>query len=248
MYTLDQMPNVLQAYNEYHTAPNKDLYANIVINLSPTNDTVLVTMVYLKPVERPGAFSPFYKLTPALEQTGFMSLTQLMGAFPAVEMPRWTWYTSSFRANSEVLGQISDLLTAAPEVTVVKGLLGGTLVATVQPVSENLVLAGHARGGNALGMQAVNQTWIAFNVAWWNKGDDSTVAAAIESLHDRLEVLVRKEGLALDYIFMNDANIKQPVITSYGQENVKRLRAVQKLYDPHRIFKKLVPGGQKIPS
>ncbi|RYP77480.1 hypothetical protein DL769_003390 [Monosporascus sp. CRB-8-3] len=248
MYTLNQMSDVLRAYHEYHATPNKDLYANMFMNLSPTNDTVLVTLAYLKPVERPEAFAPFYKLTPALEQMGVMSLPKLMGAFPAVEIPRWTWYTSSFRANSEVLSQISELLTTAPEIAAIRGLLGGTLVTTLQPINENLVLAGQARGGNALGLQAVNQTWAAFNVAWWNEEDDTAAYAAAESLHARLEVLIRKEGLALDYVFMNDANVNQSVIVSYGQENVERLHAVQQVYDPNLVFKKLVPGGQKIPA
>ncbi|RYP48697.1 hypothetical protein DL768_005477 [Monosporascus sp. mg162] len=248
VYTLEQMPDVLRAYEKYHTAPNKDLYANMVMNLSPTNDTVLVTLVYLKPEERPAAFAAFYELTPTLEQTGVMSLTQLMGAFPAVELPRWTWYTSSFRVNGEVLGRISELLGVAPEVAAVRGLPGGTLVVTVQPISENLVLAGRDRGGNALGLRAVNQTWIALNVAWWDEADDAAAYAAVESLHMRLEALIREQDLALDYIFMNDANIKQPVIASYGQENAERLRAVQRVYDPHLVFRKLVRGGQKLPA
>lgn len=47
---------------------------------------------------------------------------------------------------------------------------------------------------------------------------------------------------------MNEANDKQPMITSYGEDNVQRLQAVQRVYDPHRVFQDLVPGGQKVPS
>ena len=39
----------------------------------------------------------------------------------------------------------------------------------------------------------------------------------------------------------------QPVIQSYGQESVARLKAVQKAYDPDLIFQRLAIGGHKLP-
>lgn len=93
----------------------------------------------------------------------------------------------------------------------------------------------------------MNQTWFAINVGWWNADDDSVAIAAIESLHTKIIDLVRHASVELEYIFMNDANAKQPVIASYGEDNTQRLRAVQQVYDPHLIFQNLVPGGQKLP-
>ena len=39
----------------------------------------------------------------------------------------------------------------------------------------------------------------------------------------------------------------QPVLESYGEENLARMRAVQAAYDPGHVFQRLVPGGQKLP-
>ncbi|KAI1074068.1 FAD-binding domain-containing protein [Whalleya microplaca] len=248
MFTLDQMPDVLQAYYEYQSTPNKDLYANLVINLAPVNDSVLVTLVYLQPVERPAAYAPFYSLSPVFEQTGFMTLHELQGVFPATDIPRWTWYSETFQPNSELFAHISRVLSTAPELASISKLHAGSLVATVQPINANVALAGQARGGNALGLQPVNQTWFSLNLGWWDEGDDTVAIAAIESLHAKIKELSKDAGVDLQYIFMNDANAKQPVIASYSEANVKRLRSVQQVYDPHLVFQKLVPGGQKTPA
>ena len=248
LYSMDQMDDVLQAYEQYHTAPNKDLNANMVMNIGPINDTVIVTLVYLKPEESPEAFAPFYGIPPVMQQSGIMSLTDLMTSFPAADLPRWTWYTSSFEPKNDIFAKISDFLKAAPETDIIKPLQSGTLVATIQPINENVILTGEANGGNALNMKPVNQTWIAFNVGWANESDDEAAYAAIESLHERLVELIDDAGVGLDFIFMNDANIKQPVIASYGAESVQRLLGVKQDYDPDFVFEKLVKGGQKIPS
>ena len=244
------MPDLLQAYYEYQTTPDKDLYANLVINLVPTQATVMLTLIYLKPVERPAAYAPFYKLSPVADQTGFATLHELMGAFPTPEIPRWTWYTSSFKPDSDLLSEISALLVTAPEKDSIAALRSGTLVATMQPISQNVILAGQERGGgNALGLRSVNQTWFALNVGWWGDDDDDVAYASIESLHGKVNRLTAADvhHAALEYIFMNDANAKQPVIASYGDQNVRRLHTVQQAYDPSLVFQKLVPGGQKMP-
>ncbi|KAI0179263.1 FAD-binding domain-containing protein [Hypoxylon sp. FL1284] len=245
VYTLDQMPDVFQAYYEYQAMPNKDLYANMVLNIAPNNGSVMLTLVYLKPVERPDDYKPFYSLTPALEQTGLTTLHELMGSFPSTDIPRWSWYSECFRPDSEVLAQISSLLATAPEIGAISALQAGSLVATAQPISASVALAGRDRGGNALGLQPVNQTWFAVNVGWWDAADDARATAAVESLHTKITDLARRAEV--EYVFMNDANARQPVISSYGADNVRRLRAVQQMYDPQLVFQKLVPGGQKLP-
>ncbi|TVY14650.1 Bifunctional solanapyrone synthase [Lachnellula arida] len=249
IFTADQMPKVVQALYEYQTTPEKDLYANMVLNLAASNSSVILTLVYLKPVDSPEAFAPFYGLTPVQQQTGLMTLHQLMALFPLPALPRWTWYTNTFEPNSDLYAQISSLLTATtPEVATISALQGGTLVGTAQPINANVALAGEAGGGNTLNLQPINQTWFSLNAAWWNADDDIIAYAAIKSLHAKIEALAEHAAANLQYIFMNDANINQSVISSYGDENVQRLHAIQKVYDPQLVFQKLVTGGQKIPA
>lgn len=253
LFSPDQAPALLQALHQYQTTPDKDPYANMIINLLPTNRTVMLTMVYLKPVERPSAYTPFYALTPIFEQTGFMTLHQLMALFPASPLPRWTWHMQGFKPSSELYAELATLYDAAiaPEVGALGALQGGTLLAAVQPVSADSVRAGRTSNGgigNALGLQAVDQTWWSISASWWNATDDAAAEAAAASVAEKIANAAAAAGASVDYIFMNDANSDQAVIASYGQDNVRRLQEVQEAYDPDFVFQKLVPGGQKIPA
>lgn len=235
-YNASQTPDVMQALYKYQTMPKKDLYTNMVLNLIPSNSTIILTLVYLKPVATPAAFAPFYKLIPATELGSFFTLHGLMGLFPPPSLPRWTWYSSNFQPDSTLYAKISTLLDTAPEVAAISALPGGTLVGAAQPINANVALTGEAAGGNPLGLQAVNQTWFGLNAAWLYAKDDATVYANIKSLHDKVEALAKSANVDIPYISMNDANINQSVIASYGATNVQRLHAVQKVYDPLLVF------------
>lgn len=238
----------MQALYEYQTAPEKDLYANCIVNIIPTNDTVLLTLVYLKPVERPEAFAPFYKVTPLQDTTGFSTLHELMGAFPNPPIPRWTWYTSTYRADQDMYAQVASFLSAnQSEVIAMKNFTSGTVSSAIQPISKNVARAGKEAGGNALGLEEVDQLWVALDFGWTGAEHDETVYSLVESLLSRIDDQAQARGVELPYIFMNDANNKQAVIESYGEDNNRRLRAVQQAYDPDQVFQKLVAGGQKLP-
>jgi FAD/FMN-containing dehydrogenase len=248
IFGTDQLPDVLQAYNEYQHTPDKDLHANLVLNVAVTNASVLVTLVYLQPVERPAAYAPFYKLTPAADLTGFYTLHEIMGMFPLPDLQRKMWYTSSFEPSPSMFAGLAEIFQTAPEVPRLAELTAGTMILTLQPIHPNVVRQGQAKGGNALGLEPRTQTWFGLNYGWWNAEDDGTALRLVPALHRRVQDLAKHERVSLDYIFMNDAFHRQPVIASYGRDNVKRLRAVQREYDPRRVFHKLVPGGQKVPA
>lgn len=233
------MSDVLQALYEYQTKPQKDLYANLVLNIAPSNSTLILTLIYLKPAESPEAYASFYQITPMVEQGGLMTWRRLQSLFPIPLLPRWAWYTVTFKPSRKLYEQISLLLSNAPEVSAIAALQGETIVGTSQPINANVVRAENTRGGNALGLQPVDQTWFALNAAWWNVENDPIAYRAVEALHAKIEALARKANQGLPYIFMNDASIKQSVISSYGRDNLRRLRATQKVYDPHRVFQKI---------
>ncbi|KAK4248354.1 hypothetical protein C7999DRAFT_13716 [Corynascus novoguineensis] len=280
-YTIEQMPQVLEALNQYQTAEDKDPYANLFISIPITNATeygILVTFVYLKPVIEPAAYAGFYDIEASSDATALTTLNDLMTSFPSLSYPRYNWYTNTYQPTSSLYSRIGDLLSTADEVGQVRAVTGGTLVATFQPIDasvgafsqpsvsmanqryEKKKTAGEETwtGGNALGLQAVPQTWMALQLLWWGNGtdngpgngknDDAVVDAAAHSLNERITGLAHAEGAFLDYIFMNDASWTQPVIASYGKDNVHRLTEVQQQYDPEKVFTRLLKGGQKIPE
>jgi hypothetical protein len=54
------------------------------------------------------------------------------------------------------------------------------------------------------------------------------------------------EGGNLPWVYLNYADQCQDPLLSYGKENLQKLRAVCRKYDPHQVFQKLCPGGFKV--
>lgn len=50
-------------------------------------------------------------------------------------------------------------------------------------------------------------------------------------------------GSAVDFVYLNDASRDQNPLASYGAENLSRLRAISREYDPEQVFQKLQNGG-----
>jgi len=138
-------------------------------------------------------------------------------------------------------------VSTAPELQEIKSLTSGSLALGVQPISASAVLAGHARGTNALGLEAVNQTWLVLDVGHWFRDGDEKAHDAARSIHSRIEDAARGNGNYLRYRFMNDASYDQRVIAHYGAESVEKLGVVRTRYDADSVFQRLVRGGFKLP-
>lgn len=76
--------------------------------------------------------------------------------------------------------------------------------------------------------------------------DDTEAQRIIQNILDKLNNYAKSRGLYDPFIFLNDAGFYQDPLHSYGQENLKLMKAAQKVYDPTRVFQKLLPGGFKL--
>lgn len=65
---------------EYQTAPNKDPYANLMLQGYVSNVTVgvVLNLVYLKPEESPDAFAPFYPINTTADSTKISSFSEFI--------------------------------------------------------------------------------------------------------------------------------------------------------------------------
>lgn len=89
-YSLDQIPDLFDALLEYQSVPNKDPYANLMIQGFVTNATigVALSVIYLKPEESPSAFSPFYNLSTTYDTTAITTLTEFLASQGSAILPR----------------------------------------------------------------------------------------------------------------------------------------------------------------
>lgn len=201
---MDQILDVFQAYYEYQTTPNKDLYANMVLNLATNNDSIILTLVYLKAVERPDAYKAFYSLTPVLHRTGFTTLHELMGSFPSTDIPRWTWYSEAFEPNSELFRSDQQPTCDCPRNRC-HFQTTGWLPRWYRTADHSKCRTGRTgtrreRPRTTAGEPDV----VRINMGWWDADDDSAAIAAIESLHAKITDLARRSSANLEYIFLHE--------------------------------------------
>ncbi|KAH9887171.1 putative FAD-binding oxidoreductase [Xylariomycetidae sp. FL2044] len=252
-YPSEALPDLLDALAEFQTDPRKDLYAQFNMNIYLTNTTfgVVLALVYLKPEEKPSAFNPFYRLEDkwdtTMDTTSLRTISDLLREYPIPSIPRVEWTTTTFQPSKEMYSSVKEIFANSALVDEMRGLTAGTGIFTLQGVTGNAVKQGNLRGGNALGLEPVPQTWFHTDIGWWFPEDDAKAHSTIRGLTEQVETASRERGLYLPYLFMNDASIDQQVIRHYGDQKVGRLNKVQRKYDPGRVFQRLVPGGFKLP-
>ncbi|RYP13295.1 hypothetical protein DL765_006969 [Monosporascus sp. GIB2] len=246
----DKVDDFLDTMLEYEASTERDPYASVNINLAATNETTLgivLTLVYLKPVEKPTAFSLFDRFEPLVDTTGIRTLTEVMSEFPTAALPRIRLLAMTVKPTKELTAVIKDVMLNSPHMNTIRSTIAGTCLFSWQPISPNLVEAGRRSGGNTLGLEAVPQSWFHIDLLWWNSEDDETMRIAGESMYAEIEAAAKEQGSHMRYIFMNDANERQPVMASYGPRNVQKMRQVQKRYDSKQVFDRLLAGAFKLP-
>ncbi|KAK8063022.1 FAD-binding oxidoreductase [Apiospora hydei] len=211
-YAVEQIPALFDALLEYQSTPNKDPYANLMIQGFATNASLGV------------AHSS--------------SLT----------LSRIDQRATSFKPDAALYKKIANIAAHSPHLDAIRSAAAGSQAFGLQPISASLVEAGRARGGgNALGLEAANQTWMVLTSGWWSAEDDAVVHGATRSMVDDIESASRRARRYVEYIFMNDAGADQAVIAHYGARNVARLRGCRRRMILAWSFRRLVPGGFKLP-
>ena len=117
----------------------------------------------------------------------------------------------------------------------------------MQPLSTNAISLMSRNGGNALGLTPADGPLVITSIAWaWkNAADDAVMYAAYRKFLPEAEDLAKEMGVWHRFKYANYAEASQDVWSEYGEENLKRLkkvqrRKVQRRVDPDGVF---VKGG-----
>jgi hypothetical protein len=119
---------------------------------------------------------------------------------------------------------------------------------TFQPFPKSFIEAGSQNGGNVMGLSPGKAPYsvVSQSVSWSKKEDDARIQAAQIAVGDAYMGWARQQGLASDFLYLNDADGSQNVFAGYGEENLEFLREVKDKYDPMGVFTRLMPGGFKV--
>jgi len=74
----------------------------------------------------------------------------------------------------------------------------------------------------------------------------ATVLGATEAMFAKTNAFAAARGTLNKYEYLNYSYKTQMPIQGYGADNVARLKAASRMYDPAQIFQKFVPGGFKL--
>ncbi|KAH8768287.1 hypothetical protein F5883DRAFT_494823 [Diaporthe sp. PMI_573] len=237
----------LSAANEY------DQKASFLISFayagSMGGSFIANQLVYTDAVQDPPIYENLMKL-PTLQVTkGLKNMTTLSTETAAMvpKGARSLFRTLTLISTEAVLQAVYGVFNDA--VRSIKDVPEFTWSISFDPIPPSFY-ARHA-ASNALGLTDRNGAALLvllLDARWNDAAYDKTVESAAKLLFENIAKEAQALGAHDPYIYLNYAEPDQDPISSYGAENVRRLRAVRSRVDPGGLFTMQVPGGHKVPS
>ncbi|KID89998.1 FAD binding domain-containing protein, partial [Metarhizium majus ARSEF 297] len=242
-YDPSQSDQLLDAIFKYAHTAEQDSDAAITFSLTP--ESGFVEFIYRKPVVYPKAYEAFFDIPVrkvVFNSTigGMAKLNDAISDITPLDKARHMIGSIVYKFDEVTLRKsYSMLLELEPEVKKFNASTGFV----VQPFTSSAVRYSSKSGGNPIGLEPTLQNFMTYSITWEHGVDDEKALAAINSYTKKVEDLAKSRGVYLEGKIMNDANFMQKVLASYGTENLDRMKAVSRRYDPLQVFQKLQNDG-----
>ena len=160
---------------------------------------------------------------------------------------RQMFATLTFKNSAAFMEEFYQLMETL--VQEIQNTLGLQFTISFQSIPFSAYSQSAQSGGNSLGLEdETDDLVVALLTATWTLGlDDTRVYTVAEKLFKQGHAKAEEMGVAKSFIYLNYAAGFQDPIASYGADSVARLQNVSVQYDPTGVFKRLVPGGFKVP-
>lgn len=255
IFTENNFKAVLDAVFDFATVgSSKDTDAAEIVsfgNLPGVGKIAIVQTHYAQPVANASVFADFSALTPIMDNTdiGYHSdLTiKLNGGSPNDTLGSLqTQWDATFKVDRGLFTFLVDTFySLIPEVQNVKGAFP---TISIQPITEGQLKGMQKNGGNALGLSPSKGPIFIMNMSssFANADGEATIFKFFSTIIKKVKAEAKSRGVDNDYIYMNYASQFMDPIATYGADNVARLVAVSKKYDPTQVFQNLHPGHFKL--
>jgi hypothetical protein len=84
------------------------------------------------------------------------------------------------------------------------------------------------------------------NAFWTDSSLDSDINSKLEQLIDWSKTQLQAKGIWIPWIYLNYAPPTVDPYTTFGTQNLQKLKAIRQKYDSGNVFEKLWPGGFKL--
>ncbi|KAI9035692.1 FAD-binding oxidoreductase [Aspergillus affinis] len=242
-YAANQSEQVLDRVYDLYTdkilTSDKEMGYDLYYTYSSESDRFILsgTQRYGKPIQNPSVFQAIDRIPTLSRSTNIGPMSQVVDGNEEMGTTRHLFATLTVAPSRSFLSQ--GLRVFEQEVEAIKTVAGLIPNFICYPLQRNALAAMKQRGGNALGIDQDEPLFLVLiSTAWSNSTDDAAVNRMTANIIQRLSVAANDLGVASQYKYINYASAAQAstVFDGYGDENVHRLKIIQKAVDPHGVF------------
>ncbi|OGM51271.1 FAD binding domain protein [Aspergillus bombycis] len=225
-----------------------DMYYTYVS--SDDNFVLSGTQRYAKPIRNPAVFRDINQIPTLTRSNTITNMGNLTRDSGPLGTTRHLFATLTVRPSRSLLSQAVEIFEQ--EVQAIKSVNGLVPNLISYALSRTAIAAMTQRGGNSLGIQGEQPLFlILISTAWSDAHDDAAVNTMTENTIRRIREAAETLDVAHPFLYVNYASAAQAseVFTGYGEENVQRLRDIQRAVDPRGVFtsRGLWSGFAKLP-
>lgn len=182
------------------------------------------------------------------DTTGLRNMTSLTRELDAPKDSRVSFSTITFKNDLRVLKYAHEMYKKVLANLQAQAKGNWALYTLYQPIPPLFSQHSNERGGNVLGLDRFKDNLILYEpyLRWQGSDQDDLFNGQARFLREEISSYAKSIGADNPWIYLNYADVDQHPLESYGAENVERIRAAAKKYDPQGVFQDMMPGGFKI--
>lgn len=118
-----------------------------------------------------------------------------------------------------------------------------------QPLLASWTQHSVAKGGNMLGLERIPENCVILIVAVEVETFELSTKVstpALKAMFSEIGSYATSLEKNVDFLYLNYCGDSQDPLSTYGEENLKKMREASAKYDPTGVFQERVPGGFKI--
>lgn len=250
LHSISTNTSIFAAFNNFATNSDTDVDAALIASAVFYEGEYLYALdvEYAKPLVNPPIFHEFSDIPSFSSSMRITNLTDLTTELNVVNPNsfREKWASFTVRNSPVLQSKILDIFVEENNVVAeTSGLLNALVMS---PVTASTISKFSQRGGNALGISVSDAPLIlvGLSIRWLLSSDDASINRMADNIVGRSVAVAKEMGLDNRYIYQNYGSSDQDVFAGYGEENLAKLRAVSRKYDPKGVFQKLQPGYFKL--
>ncbi|CAO2653667.1 Nn.00g030780.m01.CDS01 [Neocucurbitaria sp. VM-36] len=253
VYTKDHTQEHIQAYTAW--VDNVENYPDgssiIFWSYLPTMDEIVILAAYEDVAGNvaPAGFDKFMAINATSSTMRLASHKALTDELEQAAGYRDVWFTMTFKNNPHIFEHIVESHQKFVDEWKAENT-DHDFITQCMFQAIPTIFAKHSveRGGNVLGLEREkdNAIMLLFNIAVKGAETETRARAKLRAYGEELQAFAASLGGGVAWQFMNYADSYQNPLGSYGAENVNKIRAASKKYDPTGVFQTQCPGGFKI--